>query len=380
MAEKMEIYSKPERIYTYQYRSDNRSLVARFLKHWWKFAFRFIPANASANAVSMIANLGSLLSLVLLVFIAPHHGRHFPWIFTISALCIFFYHTVDSIDGMQARRIGSHGPLGEFIDHWFDSFNVFLIPLGIIAAFPVIPDWIAVCMILFSVMADWCSLREVQETDVLYFPPISSEEGIILFILFNFSVPILGYDFWATPTSFYGLAPVAISVLLASIGLVFSILASLIRNQWKGLSALLCIPVFVAPILLWIFKCRMLFNDHSALIGGLFAIGFTGARFTGDLLRTRLVGLKYPYYYTDLAVAGVVVVASVVVQTFFPGVPQWVPVAAMFLNMTVLLVGLYSQFARMLKRVYDFLGVGLFDVPQAEVGDEAEVAAEVDVR
>lgn len=371
----MEVYSKPGRIYTYQYKSDNRSLVARFLRHWWRFAFRFVPPNASANAVSMVGNLGSLASLILLVFFAPDNGRQFPWIFALAAFGIFFYHTVDSIDGMQARRIGSNGPLGEFIDHWFDSFNVFFIPLGAIAAFPAVPDWIAVSAILLFVLADWSSLREVEETNVLYFPPISSEEGIVLFILFNLSVFFLGYDFWATPTGFFGLAPVAIAVFLAGVGLCFTVAASLIRNRGKGFAGLLCIVAFAAPIIVWIAECRQLFNDRSALIGGLFAIGFTGARFTGDLLRTRLVGLRYPYYYVDLAVTGIVIMAAVIAQSFIPGLPQWLPIAAMFLNVTVLLFGLYSQFARMLKRVYDFLGVGLFDVAPAGARAESPSAS-----
>jgi len=376
----MEVYSKPERIYTYQYQSDNRSLVARFLRHWWKFAFRFVPRDASANAVSMVGNLGSLASLILLVFIAPDHGRQFPWLFALAAFGIFFYHTLDSIDGMQARRIGSNGPLGEFIDHWFDSFNVFFIPLGAIAAFPVVPDWMAIAVILLFVLADWSSLREVEETNVLYFPPVSSEEGIVFFILFNLSVFFLGYDFWASPTSLFGLAPISIAVLAGIVGLCFTIAASLLRNRGKGFVGLLCIVAFAAPIIVWIAECRHLFNDRSALIGGLFAIGFTGARFTGDLLRTRLVGLKYPYYYVDLAVTGIVVAGAVAAQTLVPGLPQWFPIAAMFLNVTVLLFGLYSQFARMLKRVYDFLGVGLFDVAPAAERDEAPtVSAEADI-
>lgn len=42
---------------------------------------------------------------------------------------------VDGIDGKQARRTGSSGPLGELFDHGLDSYTAALIPLMMFSIF-----------------------------------------------------------------------------------------------------------------------------------------------------------------------------------------------------------------------------------------------------
>lgn len=46
--------------------------------------------------------------------------------FWACALGLFFYQTLDGMDGKQARRIGLSTPLGEFFDHGLDAITTFL--------------------------------------------------------------------------------------------------------------------------------------------------------------------------------------------------------------------------------------------------------------
>ncbi|MBP5977864.1 CDP-alcohol phosphatidyltransferase family protein, partial [Brasilonema sp. CT11] len=39
------------------------------------------------------------------------------WIYLFSAACLFFYQTMDNLDGRQARRTGASSPLGQLFDH-----------------------------------------------------------------------------------------------------------------------------------------------------------------------------------------------------------------------------------------------------------------------
>ena len=41
----------------------------------------------------------------------------------LTALGLFFYQSLDAIDGMQARRTKSSSPLGELFDHGCDSLS-----------------------------------------------------------------------------------------------------------------------------------------------------------------------------------------------------------------------------------------------------------------
>ena len=50
----------------------------------------------------------------------PHvaEGSHVPSVVWISvAVLLFLSHTLDGIDGKQARRTGTSTPLGELFDH-----------------------------------------------------------------------------------------------------------------------------------------------------------------------------------------------------------------------------------------------------------------------
>jgi phosphatidylglycerophosphate synthase len=40
-----------------------------------------------------------------------------PWLYLVNIACLFWYQTLDAIDGKQARRTGSSSPLGELFDH-----------------------------------------------------------------------------------------------------------------------------------------------------------------------------------------------------------------------------------------------------------------------
>lgn len=45
------------------------------------------------------------------------------WIYGTFAIGLFFYQSFDAIDGKQARRTGTSGPLGELFDHGCDALN-----------------------------------------------------------------------------------------------------------------------------------------------------------------------------------------------------------------------------------------------------------------
>lgn len=46
------------------------------------------------------------------------------WAYFFCVSCLFFYQTMDAIDGKQARRTGSSSPLGQLFDHGCDALQV----------------------------------------------------------------------------------------------------------------------------------------------------------------------------------------------------------------------------------------------------------------
>ena len=84
------------------------------------------------------------------------------------------YTCLDGIDGKQARRTGTSGPLGELFDHGLDSWMTFLMPLGMFSIFGRdgnSVDVFRLYWIMLGVMLTFiCSHWEKYNTGVLFLP------------------------------------------------------------------------------------------------------------------------------------------------------------------------------------------------------------------
>jgi phosphatidylglycerophosphate synthase len=352
----MDEYLDPDRPRSYVYKSVNNSLVDRYvLRHWWPVAIKLVPARASANAVSMLGNLGVATAFLILSGLLlgpmPVFGRDHPWIFGVVAFCLFFYQTLDALDGIQARRTGSSGPLGEFVDHWFDSFNAFLIPLGFGLAFTSIPYIVLVVLTLLLSMTDWALLRAIRKTDTMVFPAVSTEEGQVIVQLFCLAVWIFGYDLWNSPV-LLGHSVIFWVYVAGIAGIAIILLKSLTDRE--ALRPFVLMLASLLPISLWTaLACPRL--GFPALLAGALLQGFSGSRFIGELLRERLVGLRYRPLIIDIFVMDLLLIASLL-----PGLPSWLPLSLAIAGIAWSAFRLSRQFAAMLSRVREVLGMGLW--------------------
>lgn len=360
-----EIYYDPDRPLNYKYVSENRSILDNHvLNRWWPIAIKAVPPKASANLVSILGSLccwGGFLVLSGAVF-GPTHivARRSPWIFGLAALLVFLYQTLDSLDGIQARRTGASGPLGEFIDHWFDSINAFLIPFGIALAFPAIPPAVAAVALFLSASAGWLSAKAMRDTGVMRFGPISGEEVLSFTYLFLLAVWATGYGFWTRP-GLFGLPLIAIAYSVVPFLLAASSIASAFSIKSFGHFA--AAMASILPALAWTILALPAYGREALVLGGL-VLCFEGSRFSGDVLRDRLVGLEYRAFLPDI----LVVDAFLLVSILLPGLPRSAPIVVATLACAWLAASLASQFGKTVARVREVTGVGLW----RPVGQEGE--------
>lgn len=359
----MDRYEDPERPLHYRYKSVNRSLIDKYLlDRWWSFAIKAIPLWMPANFVSIAGNVGSWLAFILLagLHLGPSAlGGHPPsWVFLVAALCVAFYHTLDALDGKQARRTKSSGPLGEFVDHWFDSFNAFLLPLGLILAFPSLTAPAALALVYLFVAADFLKLEEVRKTGVLVFDAISADEGVFLNILLLLAIGFFGYDFWARPLVL-GLSPIELLLVIGA-GCLLVVCARCLAAT-GGFRRLAVEAGFLAPIAVWTILAEPSMGRPALLLGSLL-LGFTASRFSGELLRERLMGLEYSWFPPDLAALDAALLATVLL----PGISARVVVAVGAAALVWTLLALVLQFLKAVTRVEDVLGIGLFGPVERE--------------
>ena len=74
-------------------------------------------------------------------FTAAIHKDNNPiptWVWVVAAVNIFIAYTLDGIDGKQARKTGTSGPLGELFDHGLDSYSSLFIIVYLFSLFGIV--------------------------------------------------------------------------------------------------------------------------------------------------------------------------------------------------------------------------------------------------
>ena len=121
--------SAQEALRTYRYSGQDCSLVYRFLLSPLAAAMvdYFVPRIMAPNTVTFLGLLAPALVYSLGHVLSPSLGcdavpRSF---YLLSAVSLFFYQTMDNMDGKQARRTSSSSALGMMFDHGCDALNTF---------------------------------------------------------------------------------------------------------------------------------------------------------------------------------------------------------------------------------------------------------------
>jgi ethanolaminephosphotransferase len=211
----------------YQYHCEERSILHPVLRRWlWGPALNLIPRGRSANSITLLGNVCSVIAFVFLALV-PVTGV--PDVaFFLPAIALFLYLSLDNIDGAHARRTDTSSPLGEFLDHWADAFNLGFIVLGYGLAMDLEP-WLLLMALGLCALAYFATMWEQRVTGWLRFGPLGSIEGILLVSLMYVSVAVFGRDaIVATPV----LGPMTVSHCFFTIvcaGFAQTALAAILR-------------------------------------------------------------------------------------------------------------------------------------------------------
>ena len=122
----------------YEYSGTDLSLTYKYLlSPWAQFCVdHFTPLTMAPNTITFIGLLGMLASYLVMWYYCPNldeavdsdssppsDNDSIPrWIFLFNGVMMFFYQTLDNMDGKQARRTENGTPLGMLFDHGCDAF------------------------------------------------------------------------------------------------------------------------------------------------------------------------------------------------------------------------------------------------------------------
>ncbi|XP_039299223.1 ethanolaminephosphotransferase 1-like isoform X1 [Nilaparvata lugens] len=130
----------------YKYSSIDTSPISVYIMHpFWNKVVEWVPKSVAPNVLTFVGFLFTAGACLLLSIYDYHfyaNSTDFPqyatiprWVYLVTALSIFIAYTLDGIDGKQARRTNTSGPLGELFDHGLDSWTAVLIPTCLYSIF-----------------------------------------------------------------------------------------------------------------------------------------------------------------------------------------------------------------------------------------------------
>lgn len=129
---------------TYKYSCKDTSPLAVYVMHpFWNNCVKLCPRWIAPNLLTLSGFLFLIAQSLLLAYYDPTFDASNPgspapvpkWVWWFSAFAQFASHTLDGIDGKQARRTGSSSPLGELFDHGIDSWSVGIITMNAFSVF-----------------------------------------------------------------------------------------------------------------------------------------------------------------------------------------------------------------------------------------------------
>ncbi|XP_044263654.1 ethanolaminephosphotransferase 1-like [Tribolium madens] len=195
----------------YKYSCKDTGPLSIYVMHpFWNWLVQFFPRWVAPNLMTFSGFILAVVTFLLFTwkdysFYAsdPDHPEYpaLPqWTFTVAALFLFLAYTLDGIDGKQARRTGSSGPLGELFDHGLDSFTAGLIPVSAYSLFgrgskySIIP--FRMFFILWNILYNfYLSHWEKYNTGVLFLPwgyDFSMCGTILMFLIAG----VTGHESW----------------------------------------------------------------------------------------------------------------------------------------------------------------------------------------
>ncbi|CAH0717956.1 unnamed protein product, partial [Brenthis ino] len=179
----------------YKYMSKDTSPISVYVMHpFWNKVVEWVPRWVAPNVLTFVGFLLTVLDFLLLSYydydyIAASsrvsnetsteplygHTEAIPQsLWYILAVFLFLAYTLDGIDGKQARRTQTSGPLGELFDHGLDSYSVFFIPACLYSIFgrldfsisPIRMYYVMWNILLNFYLSHW----EKYNTGVLFLP------------------------------------------------------------------------------------------------------------------------------------------------------------------------------------------------------------------
>ncbi|XP_053693053.1 ethanolaminephosphotransferase 1 isoform X2 [Sabethes cyaneus] len=164
----------------YKYNCVDTSVLSVYVMHpFWNWLVQYCPRWIAPNLLTFTGFLLTVVNFFLIGYYdfgftaATLERNPIPdWVWILAAINLFVAYTLDGIDGKQARRTGTSGPLGELFDHGLDSYSTLLIPVYVFSLFGLkdLPPIRMHFVMLNAYLNFYLSHAEKYVTGVMFLP------------------------------------------------------------------------------------------------------------------------------------------------------------------------------------------------------------------
>lgn len=308
----------------YKYHGIDRSLLSHYvLQPYWNWLVTLFPLWMAPNLITLLGFLCIVVNVATLLYLDPEmKGYPSQWLYWSWALGLWTYQSFDAIDGKQARRTGSSGPLGELFDHGCDALNTTLCAMLVAEAIGV-RGWLAVLALFGSYANFYITTWDEYHTGSLYLSYISGPvEGLVLIVFVFIATGFLGGPaFWSLgyksvfPNLFPFLPDVPINVILLAFSqlvVLLNVISSfrnvyaLVRSKNERFrnSLLRLLPYFPIPVIAsaWFYLSPGALEHRFAFI--VLYLGLAFSFTVGRMIVAYVSKYRYPRTNVILVPAG----------------------------------------------------------------------------
>jgi ethanolaminephosphotransferase len=317
-----------ENLSKYHYSGVDKSILAKYiLQPFWTRAVNWLPAWMAPNLVTLLGFFGIILAyLVLVVYYSPDLYQPAPgWAYLLAAASIFFYQTMDALDGKQARRTGTSSPLGELFDHGCDALNTTLATLTAGVPLRSGPGWLSYFSLLSLLVPFYMTQWEEYYSGSLYLGPINVTEGQVMSMLVHTLAYIYGPDFFLTQFTVFGytvqynhvvLGVIVLTGVTTTLNSIFSVIKMIGQGKATLYSAarnaVPLISLMTLAVVWPLYSPLNLPQQHPQLL--FLTVGLLLANLVGRVVVARVCLLNVDVFYYILVPFTAVTVNSVFFQ------------------------------------------------------------------
>lgn len=341
-----------------------------------------MPSWLAPNVITLLGLLAIYANVItILIYIPDLVGPGPSWIYFSFAAGLFFYQTMDNIDGKQARATGSSSPLGELFDHGIDSLNCCLGGLVQSACMGMGSTKETAFISFITCVAMYASTWETYHTHTLYLGYLNGPtEGIIIAVGLMLVSGIYGIQVWDTrlvdilsATGYVFSKSFTLRdlwVLSALVGVMMGHLPVCIYNVYehkknhketdfaKTLPQLLPLLFLGLSVYSWLTSPSSIVLSGNHIVLFVLTMSLVFGRVTTSIILAHLTRQPFPYWSLPMYP---LFVGGVVFHLFY-FFPSWVELAYLWGYFTFALAYFAVYSYRGITSICDFLNINCFTI------------------